>query len=176
MNRKNLSFLMFILILLSLKGYSFNLEDNTFSSWTDPLKLSNLQLNEGKLEPKFHPDIEKYRVELSFNILSVKLTPFTSSDESMVFIEGEEVKNGNTSKSIYLNPGLNQISIEVRLQDGKKRTYFLIVNRNVLTASESAAFREMPPFPFATSIILYMMRMSVVQRQKTMTGMGCLII
>ncbi|WP_291784000.1 gliding motility-associated C-terminal domain-containing protein [Cecembia sp.] len=120
----------FIFLVSSNGLYSFEIDRNDFYTFSNDAGLSDLLVNEGRLEPRFNPNIDAYRVNLGFHTFYITLTPISSDSDSRVFIQDKEIQTGKPSKKIFLYPGLNEIPVEVRLSDGTVKTYQLSITRN----------------------------------------------
>ena len=120
-----------IIFLVSSNGlYSFGIDRSYFLTFSNEAGLSNLQLNEGRLEPRFNPNVTTYRVNLDFQTFYINLTPFASDPNSRIFINGKNVASGSATGKIFLNPGENKLSVEVRNQTGSEIVYQIFVTRN----------------------------------------------
>jgi gliding motility-associated-like protein len=120
-----------VIFLVSSNGlYSFELDRSDFSIFSNEAGLSNLQLNEGRLEPRFNPDVTAYRVNLDFLTFQITLIPFAEDANSMIFINGKAVKSGSATGKIFLYPGENELSIEVQNPNGSAKVYRIFVSRN----------------------------------------------
>ncbi|EKB50666.1 T9SS type B sorting domain-containing protein [Cecembia lonarensis] len=120
-----------IIFLVSSNGlYSFGIDRSYFLTFSNEAGLSNLQLNEGRLEPRFNPNVTTYRVNLDFHTFYINLTPFASDPNSRIFINGKNVASGSATGKIFLNPGENKLSVEVRNQTGSEIVYQIFVTRN----------------------------------------------
>lgn len=81
--------------------------------------LSSLKVSEGKLSPEFSFRTYNYTVDVGKEISSIKVTATTEHNKAKV--------SGTGTKT--LKPGENKINITVKAEDGKERTYTIIVNK-----------------------------------------------
>ena len=81
--------------------------------------LSSLKISEGKLTPEFNFRTYKYTVDLGEETNSIKITAGAEHNKAKV--------SGTGTKT--LKPGENKFNITVKAEDGKERTYTIIVNK-----------------------------------------------
>lgn len=81
--------------------------------------LSSLKISEGKLNPEFNFRTYKYTVDVGEEINSIKITAGAEHNKAKV--------SGTGTKT--LKPGENKFNITVKAEDGKERTYTIIVNK-----------------------------------------------
>ncbi|MGY6744194.1 MAG: T9SS type B sorting domain-containing protein [Cecembia sp.] len=124
-------FILYIFIfLVSGNGlYSFEIDRTNFSVFSKEAGLSDLQLNEGRLEPRFNPNITSYRVDLEFPTFYIVMTPIASDANSTILVNGKNVRSGAGTGKIFLNPGENAFTIEVKNENSTPIIYQLIITR-----------------------------------------------
>lgn len=81
--------------------------------------LSSLKVSEGSLSPEFNFRTYSYRVEVGKDVESIKVT--ASAEHAKAKVSGTGTKT--------LKPGENKINVRVKAEDGKERTYTIVVNR-----------------------------------------------
>lgn len=81
--------------------------------------LSSLKVSEGTLSPEFSFRTYQYTVNVGEEVNSIKVT--ASAEHNKAKVSGTGTKT--------LKPGENKINITVKAEDGKQRTYTIIVNK-----------------------------------------------
>lgn len=81
--------------------------------------LSSLKVSEGKLSPEFNFRTYNYTVDVGKEINSIKV--IATAEHSKAKVSGAGTKT--------LKPGENKINVNVKAEDGKERTYTIIVNK-----------------------------------------------
>lgn len=81
--------------------------------------LSSLKVSEGKLSPEFSFRTYNYTVDVGEEINSIKVTATAEHNKAKVSGTGKKA----------LKPGENKINVTVKAEDGKERTYTIIVNK-----------------------------------------------
>ena len=109
--------------------------------------LDNLEIEGGRLEPKFDKKTFDYKVNVNYPVESINIIATVAAGS--IEINGDIVKSGE-SKKIPLKVGENKINI-VHKEEGKKdRVYNVVVNRREEDAGE--VWLD-PGYTFNTSII-----------------------
>ena len=102
--------------------------------------LSSLSLSSGTFLPAFAPSTTAYTAIVPHGVASIKLTPLSTSNTSVVHVNGVMVSSGSPSAEIRLAVGNNTITIVVTAQDkSTTRTYTMIVSRAPSTAAALAS-------------------------------------
>jgi gliding motility-associated-like protein len=136
----SLVLLIFIFLVSGNGLYSFNVDRDDFLIFSNDAGLSSLQISEGRLEPRFNPNVEEYRIDLGFHTLNITLTPLATNPNSEIFVNGKQVSNGAPTNNIFLYPGENKLSVQVNNPDGRQKVYTLFIFRN---RPESENFRSL---------------------------------
>jgi len=101
--------------------------------------LSDLQLSDGTLSPKFDPEITSYKARVSNRTTSVTVTASVDDQDSTITIQGKTVPSGQESKAIRLDVGKNDIEVEVEAPDGTTKTYTIQVTRASSSSSSGSS-------------------------------------
>ncbi|MCI8482202.1 MAG: cadherin-like beta sandwich domain-containing protein [Clostridia bacterium] len=81
--------------------------------------LSSLKVSEGTLSPEFNFRTYQYTVNVGKEVESIKVT--ASAEHNKAKVSGTGTKT--------LKPGENKINVTVKAEDGKSRTYTIVVNK-----------------------------------------------
>ncbi|MFZ4451452.1 S-layer homology domain-containing protein [Salibacterium aidingense] len=106
-------------------------EDVTlFAQWiNNNANLSDVTLSTGTLDPTFKESTTNYNMDVTYAESSITVTPTAADANATVTVNGETITSGQPSSSIDLDPGNNDIAIQVTAQDGSTKTYTITVNR-----------------------------------------------
>ncbi|WP_158598138.1 MULTISPECIES: MBG domain-containing protein [unclassified Flavobacterium] len=115
-------------------------EDGTITTYTvvvtreaAPLSnnsgLTDLVINQGKLEPGFTEGNTAYTATVPNNVESITATPITDDSTATVTVNGKPVPSGTASGQIPLEVGKNEIKTVVTAEDGTTTTYTVVVTR-----------------------------------------------
>ncbi len=85
------------------------------------LNLESIEIDQGELDPKFSPSKTEYTVEVEKDVEKINVVGKAESNKVMV--------NGNGE--FNLQPGENEIELEVVAPDGEKKTYKITVNKKM---------------------------------------------
>ncbi len=92
--------------------------------------LSALSLSQGELSLAFHPNVTEYDTEVTTSVNSVRITALASDIKAKIAVNGTELVDGQISDPVKLNPGINNIRIDVTARDGQTvKSYTVRVNR-----------------------------------------------
>ncbi|MBB3968392.1 gliding motility-associated-like protein, partial [Mucilaginibacter phyllosphaerae] len=96
-------------------------------------KLHNLTASTGVLSPAFDADVTGYTVDLPNGTNSAKLTP-TADAFATIKVNNVITRTGFASQNLALNPGDNNVEVDVTAEDGTSRQIYT-VNLRVATSS-----------------------------------------
>ena len=107
--------------------------------------LSDLQLSEGTLEPRFAAATQSYTAEVAHEVASVTVTPTVRDSRATVTVNGAAVASGSASDPISLREGgETTIAVEVTAEDAvTTRTYTVRVTRADLPPSTDASLSDL---------------------------------
>ncbi|MDG0811775.1 cadherin-like beta sandwich domain-containing protein [Cohnella rhizosphaerae] len=91
--------------------------------------LSDLTLSGASLQPEFNAAITTYGANVGSGVSSVTVTPVTADSKATVTVNGNVVASGQASGSVFLNVGINPISIIVTAESGMTKQYTINVDR-----------------------------------------------
>ncbi len=94
-------------------------KENTNKNLSGDANLSSLSLSNVELKPKFDKDTTEYSVEVENEVKGVKISAKASNKEASI--------NGLGEKSLKI--GKNSFGIVVVAENGKTKTYTVVVNR-----------------------------------------------
>ncbi|WP_232697401.1 S-layer homology domain-containing protein [Brevibacillus daliensis] len=92
----------------------------------------DIEVSEGKLDPKFKKDKYRYEVEVPYEDDTIKIrvtVDETDFKDPVIKVDGDKVTNGRYSDKIYLDAGSNKIKVEIKDKDGNKEEYTITVFR-----------------------------------------------
>ncbi len=126
---------------------TYNSGKITVDAIDDKVKLENLTISEGKLEPSFKPGAHKYTAEVGHDINTIDITATLLDENLTLKIDGEPAASGESSTVDLSSPGTTKtIEITVTSEDKTKETiYTILVNRS----------SEQPPEDYSPSYIYY---------------------
>ena len=126
---------------------TYNSGKITVDAIDDKVKLENLTISEGKLEPSFKPGKHKYTAEVGHDINTIDITATLLDENLTLKIDGEPAASGESSTVDLSSPGTTKtIEITVTSEDKTKETiYTILVNRS----------SEQPPEDYSPSYIYY---------------------
>ncbi len=93
------------------------------------VKLSDLNVSEGRLRPAFDPDRTDYTVDVEYAVKRIKITPTVDGEDVTVTVNGKEVASGEESGAIHLDVGDNTIEVVVKNELNESKTYWITVTR-----------------------------------------------
>jgi hypothetical protein len=98
--------------------------------------LNGISLSSGSLSPAFSNGVSNYKVEVTNDISSITLTPFTAFNGATVTVNNNNVIPGQASQSIQLGEGVNlPVLVKVRSANGNvSATYKVTVTRHAVAA------------------------------------------
>lgn len=99
--------------------------------------LGELILSEGQLTPAFSEDITEYQALVAYEVENFTVTVKTAHHYATIKINGEAIKNGQESYSFSLVEGSNIIEILVIAENGARKTYTLMIEREKGKPEES---------------------------------------
>ncbi|BFM42158.1 hypothetical protein CFS9_07990 [Flavobacterium sp. CFS9] len=91
--------------------------------------LSNLSSSDGTLDPVFSSETTDYKVRVSNEVSSIKVTPVATNANAAIKVNGLTEYSGIPSDRIDLIEGENTIGIEVTAEDGTVKKYSISVFR-----------------------------------------------
>lgn len=107
---------------------------------SDNAALSRLMLNKGTLNPEFKLNIYEYNVRVDRDTTEITITPTVANQNSVVTVNDEVVESGNTSNTIHLYSGSNEIIIQIMAEDSiTTKTYKIIVYRKKPSSSNTTS-------------------------------------
>ena len=106
--------------------------------------LSDLQLSEGTLEPRFAAATQSYTADVAHEVASVTVTPTVRDSKATVTVNGAAVVSGSASDAISLREGgETTIAVEVTAEDAvTARTYTVAVTRAAAPPTVTEEHRE----------------------------------
>ncbi|MBB6694421.1 cadherin-like beta sandwich domain-containing protein [Cohnella xylanilytica] len=90
--------------------------------------LSSLTISEGTLSPSFSAGTTEYTASVENEITSLEMTPTVADGTATLKVNTADATSGN-ARTVSLNVGDNEISIEVTAQNGTTKTYKVTVTR-----------------------------------------------
>lgn len=131
-----------LLVLLVISSYSviepvkyINLTNSKVNAETTSFYLKNLSMSDADID--FDSDKTYYSVNVDDSVNEVKITAKPKSDDAEVQINGDVVDlSDKYRKLVDLDDGENVIKIEVVNNEGKSKTYTLIVTRGNSNSAE----------------------------------------
>jgi hypothetical protein len=90
--------------------------------------LQSLAISQGTLSPTFTSAQLEYTASVSDNVSSVSILPVLSDATAAIRINGVSSAN-NTSKTVNLSFGVNEIPVAIRAENGTSKTYKLTLTR-----------------------------------------------
>lgn len=90
--------------------------------------LQNLTVSQGTLSPIFTSAQLEYTASVADNVSSLSILPVLSDATAAIRINGVSSAN-NTSKTVNLSFGVNEIPVAVRAENGTSKTYKLTLTR-----------------------------------------------
>jgi hypothetical protein len=113
------------------KSFNFNSKESsnnkptlsvTYTVPSNNANLNGLTLSSGTLSPVFNSAITSYSASVGNGVSSLDITPTVADSTATIKVNSVNATSG-TPASIALNPGPNQINVEVTAQDGTVKTY-----------------------------------------------------
>ena len=106
--------------------------------------LSDLQLSEGTLEPRFAAATQSYTADVAPEVASVTVTPTARDSRATVTVNGAAVASGSASAPVSLREGSETtIAVEVTAEDAETtRTYTVRVTRAAAEPTVTEEHRE----------------------------------
>ncbi len=108
-----------ISITVTTKSNKNNNNNNNNKNASSNNNLKNLTLSQGTLNPKFSKDITEYKIEVENNIEKIKISAQAEDNKSEIRGLGEK----------KLKVGKNSFGVVVVAENGKTKTYTLVVDR-----------------------------------------------
>lgn len=95
--------------------------------------LTGITASTGNLQPAFSKDTMNYLIApVSYNTISIGITPVSVSTNASILIKNTTVKSGNEIIISSLEVGPNPVSVLVTSEDGKiQKTYNIIIYRAI---------------------------------------------
>jgi hypothetical protein len=118
--------------------------------------LSSLVFSEGALTPGFLPGLTSYFLRVEENVTSLIVTPTSHDPSASILVNGDQAVSGHAFTIDNLQPGDNQVQIEVRTSDTTFRYYDITIHRKdysvvKLTSLEVSSGSLIPMFNPDTS-------------------------
>ncbi len=95
----------------------------------DDASLADLRVSRGTLNPIFASHVTTYQLGLSLLVSEIVITPTAASDAATITVNGAAVPLGESTATIPLALGENQIAIEVTAEAGNTQSYALTITR-----------------------------------------------
>lgn len=125
----------------SFPFFQINTQDPAPGLPSDNADLANLSLSDGTLSPEFNSNTTSYTTEDPLSTESITITPLAMDGGATIIVDGVSVNSGDSSDSIYLDVGNNEIEIVVTAETGvSNKTYTISITRllNVPTITTSS--------------------------------------
>lgn len=95
------------------------------------LALDGLTIDSGELVPQFAPDTYEYSVEVAADVQSLSVTPTFDSENHQVVVNSDQVTGEAPSIDVDLEPGTNEISVELTDPDEDSGPIYLVTVERV---------------------------------------------
>lgn len=103
----------------------------------DNLYLNNIDLSDGKLS--FSPNETSYNVNVNSSINEIRIAAQPEDDNDEVKINGVKAyKEDDYRRTVELNNGQNEVSIDLQDTAGNEKTYTLSINRGGTSDSDTS--------------------------------------
>src|SRR5690606_14186052 len=96
---------------------------------SDNWKLSELKLSGGVLTPEFSEAIMEYEALIAPDVATIQLTIRAAHRQATISVNGQQVQGEQGRIEIPIDENLKTIDIVVTAEDGTRKTYSIVVER-----------------------------------------------
>jgi len=102
---------------------------STWQEESSNARLKELLVSAGTLSPVFSGDVTQYTLRIGAEVKSIAVTMLPEHAKAMTALDGQALGSGKVKADISIESDVNQFEIVVTAEDGSKRTYKVVLER-----------------------------------------------